>query len=450
VRWRRDGQLEYLGRSDDQIKLRGVRIEPAEIETVLAAHPGVASARVVVRNDRLVAYYLPVGEQVSLREHAAAALPAHMVPSAYVALTEFPLTPSGKLDRNALPEPQITAGAGRGPQTPQQEQLCALFGAVLGLDVTSIDEDFFALGGHSLLLVRLAAAIRREFGADVAVADLMVTPTVADIALLLSGDTERGAASLAAVLPLRTGGSRPPLFCVHPASGLSWQFSGLKRFVPDSVPLYGLQSPLFETGQLPATIAELATEYADAVERIAPAGPVRLLGWSFGGSVALLIAQELRRRGREVGFVGMLDARTDTAEDGEFDATAVLGGLLREMGFPVEAGARLSVADAVALVRDSGDAIAMLDDTRIAQVIENYVAAERFTADADYGRYDGDVFFVDAAILEMDLTGVASQQWRAHVGGQLEVVSVDCRHSELMDADILDHLGPLIAKQLVR
>jgi thioesterase domain-containing protein len=450
VRWRRDGQLEYLGRSDDQIKLRGVRIEPAEIETVLTTHPGVASARVVVRNDRLVAYYLPIGEQVSLREHAAAALPVHMVPSAYVALTEFPLTPSGKLDRNALPAPQITAGAGRPPQTPQQQRLCALFGAVLGLDVTSIDEDFFALGGHSLLLVRLAAAIRREFGADVAVADLMVTPTVADIALLLNGDTERGAASLAAVLPLRTGGSRPPLFCVHPASGLSWQFTGLKKFVPESVPLYGLQSPLFETGRLPATIAELAIEYADALERIAPTGPVRLLGWSFGGSVALLIAQELRRRGREIGFVGMLDARTDTAEDGEFDATAVLGSLLREMGFPVDAGAKLNVADAVALVRDSGDAIAMLDDARIAQVIENYVAAERFTADADYGRYDGDVFFVDAAILEMDLTGVASQQWPAHVGGRLQVVSVDCRHSELMDPGTLERLGPLIAEQLTR
>ncbi|KAA0115009.1 non-ribosomal peptide synthetase [Mycolicibacterium sp. P9-22] len=450
VRWRRDGQLEYLGRSDDQIKLRGVRIEPAEIETVLAAHPGVASARVVVRNDRLVAYYLPVGEQVALREHAAAALPVHMVPSAYVALTEFPLTPSGKLDRNALPEPQITAGTGRPPQTSQQQRLCTLFGAVLGLDVTSIDEDFFALGGHSLLLVRLAAAIRHEFGADVAVADLMLTPTVADIALLLSGETERGAASLAAVLPLRTGGSRPPLFCVHPASGLSWQFAGLKKFVPESVPLYGLQSPLFETGRLPETIVGLATEYADAVERVAPTGPVRLLGWSFGGSVALLIAQELRRRGREVGFVGMLDARTDTAEDGEFDATAVLGGLLREMGFAVDAGARLGVADAVALVRDSGDAIAMLDDARIAQVIENYVAAERFTAGADYGRYDGDVFFVDAAILEMDLAGVASQQWRAHVGGRLQVVSVDCRHSELMDAATLEHLGPLIGEQLVR
>lgn len=128
----------------------------------------------------------------------------------------------------------------------------------------------------------------------------------------------------------------------------------------------------------------------------------------------------------------------------------MLGGLLREMGFPVDAGTRLTVADAVALVRESGDAIAMLDDGQIAQVIENYVAAERFTAGADYGRYDGDVFFVDAAILEMDLTGVASQQWQDHVGGRLQVVALDCRHSELMDAGTLERLGPLIADELVR
>ncbi|MCV7251749.1 non-ribosomal peptide synthase/polyketide synthase [Mycobacterium hackensackense] len=450
VRWRGDGQLEYLGRSDDQIKLRGVRIEPAEIETVLAAHPGVASARVVVRHDRLVAYYLRAAMSTpdALREHAVAALPIHMVPSAFVELTEFPLTPSGKLDRNALPDPQITAGTGRPPQTPEQHRLCALFADVLGGAITTIDDDFFALGGHSLLLVRLAAAIRREFGVDVAVADLMVSPTVADIAPLLRGDADRGSAGLAAVLPLRANGSEPPLFCVHPASGLSWQFAGLKRYVPESIPLYGLQSPLFSTGRLPGTIAELASDYADSVERVAPNGPVRLLGWSFGGSMALLVAGELHRRGREVGFVGMLDARTDVTPDTAFDADAVLGSLLREMGFAVAPGVRLTVADAVTLVRESGDAIAMLDDTRIAQVIENYVAAERFTAGADYGRFDGDVFFVDAAILEMDLHGIASHGWRAHVGGQLEVVSLNCRHSELMDADTLDHLGPLIAARL--
>ena len=165
--------------------------------------------------------------------------------------------------------------------------------------------------------------------------------------------------------------------------------------------------------------------------------------------MALLVAQELTRRGRVVGFVGMLDARTDLAP-GDFDPAEVLAGLLREMGFPVDPGTRMTVEEAVALVRSSGDAIAVLDDEQIALVLENYVAAERFTAGADYGRYDGDVFFVDAGTLEMDLVGVASQGWRAHVGGRLHVVELDCKHSELMDSDVLAELGPMIAAELAR
>ncbi len=455
VRWRQDGQLEYLGRTDDQIKLRGVRIEPGEIETVLATHPAVASARVVVRADRLVAYYVPAGPvQRSLREHAAAALPIHMVPSAFVEVPVFPLTPSGKLDRNALPEPEITAGNGRPAVTKTQKRLCELFSEVLGVGVTSIDDDFFALGGHSLLLVRLAALIRRELGVEMPVANLIVAPTVGEVADALTTDaTGHGAGSLAIVLPLRASGTEPPLFCLPPASGLSWQFAGLKRYLPETIPIYGLQSPLFVGAPLPQTIAELAADYADTVAAVAPIGPIRLLGWSFGGSMALLVAQKLANAGRKVDFVGMLDARTDVVrpeEQGEFDPAAVLGGLLREMGFPVDPDARVTVDQAVTLVRTSGDAIAILDDAQIALVIENYVAAERFTADADYGRYDGDVFFVDATTLEMDLAGVASHGWRDHIGGRLRVVALDCRHSELMDPAILDRLGPLIADELTR
>jgi thioesterase domain-containing protein/acyl carrier protein len=322
-----------------------------------------------------------------------------------------------------------------------------LFSEVLGVEVTSIDDDFFALGGHSLLLVRLAATIRRELGIAVPVADLMVAPTVGEVAALLAEDGQ-AADSLAPVLPLRATGTEPPLFCLHPASGLSWQFAGLKPFLPQNVPLYGLQSPLFSGGELPETISDLAATYADTVAEVAPTGPIRLLGWSFGGSMALLVAQELTRRGREVDFVGMLDARTDVVEHADFDPAAVLGGLLREMGFPVDPDARVSVDEAVALVRTSGDAIAILDDAQIAHVVENYVAAERLTAAADYGRYDGDVFFVDATTLEMDLTGVASEGWRDHIGGRLNVVTLDCRHSELMDSDVLNRLGPLIATAL--
>lgn len=120
------------------------------------------------------------------------------------------------------------------------------------------------------------------------------------------------------------------------------------------------------------------------------------------------------------------------------------------MGFPVDPGAAMTVDEAVALVRTSGDTISILDDVQIARVVENYVASERLTAGANYARYDGDVFFVDATRLEMDLTGVASEGWRDHVGGELRVVTLDCAHSELMDEVVLDQLGPLIAAELTR
>jgi thioesterase domain-containing protein len=275
-----------------------------------------------------------------------------------------------------------------------------------------------------------------------------VAPTVAEVAAQLLAGAEQSADSLAPVLALRAAGTAPPLFCLHPASGLSWQFAGLKRHLPQEIPLYGLQSPLFSGGVLPENIGALASDYADTVVEVAPTGPIRLLGWSFGGSMALLVANELTARGREIAFVGMLDARTDVVADVEFDPAAVLAGLLREMGFAVDPGARMTTQEAVALVRTGGDAIAILDDVQIAQVVENYVAAERFTAGAVYGRYDGDVFFVDAATLEMELAGVASEGWHDHVGGELRVVALECRHSELMDADVLDRLGPLIAAEL--
>jgi amino acid adenylation domain-containing protein/non-ribosomal peptide synthase protein (TIGR01720 family) len=460
VRWRRTPSqpptLEYLGRTDEQIKLRGVRIEPGEIESVVSGHPAVASARVVVHGDRLVAYYVPAApaDADALRSHAAAFLPTHMVPSAFVDVETFPLTPSGKLDRRALPAPHLAAASGHPPVDDQQRRLCRLFGSVLELDVDDIHADFFALGGHSLLLIRLAGALRREFGAEIPITELMAAPTVADVAARLNrNDTTDAPDSLAPLLALRTSGSEPPLFCVHPASGLGWQFARLKRYVPEQIPLYALQSPRFTGAAHPATIDALAIEYAAIVEGVAPTGPVRLLGWSFGGSVAFLIAGELRRRGRDVTFVGMLDTRTDVADDAgsaDVDAQAVLGGLLREMGFAVSPEARVTVPDAVALVRDSDDAIGVLDDAQIAIVIENYVAAEQLTAAADYGHYDGDVWFVDAALLEMDLQGVASQGWRQHVGGELRVVRADCRHSELMDDDTLRQIGPLLVAELRR
>ncbi|MFE6819973.1 amino acid adenylation domain-containing protein, partial [Streptomyces sp. NPDC057675] len=192
VRWSRQGEIEYLGRADQQVKLRGFRIEPGEIESALVAHDSVAQAAVIVREDRpgdkrLVAYLVGHGgtapDPDALRAHADGLLPDYMVPSAFVALDALPLTSNGKLDRRALPEPAATpVSSGRQPRNPREEVLCGLFADVLGVPAVTIDDDFFRLGGHSLLATRLISRIRTALGAELPVPTLFENPNVAALA----------------------------------------------------------------------------------------------------------------------------------------------------------------------------------------------------------------------------------------------------------------------------
>ncbi|MCD7440503.1 amino acid adenylation domain-containing protein [Streptomyces lincolnensis] len=194
ARWTTDGQLVYVGRVDDQVKVRGFRIELGEIQAVLMSHPGVTQAAVIVREDRpgdqRLTAYIVGGEADDLHDlhtHAAAHLPAYMVPSAFVPLDALPLTPNGKLDRRALPAPAHDGerAKGRSPRTPQEEVLCTLVTEVLGVDAVTIDDDFFALGGHSLLATKLVSRIRTVLGAELPIRQLFETPTVAGITAAL-------------------------------------------------------------------------------------------------------------------------------------------------------------------------------------------------------------------------------------------------------------------------
>ncbi|WP_420312375.1 non-ribosomal peptide synthase/polyketide synthase [Streptomyces sp. YS-B37] len=226
ARWNADGTIEYLGRTDDQVKVRGFRVEPGEIQGVLTTHPAVAQAVVVVWEQRLVAYVVPAGDTgtadtESIRAHTAAALPAHMVPAVFVTLDALPLTPNGKLDRAALPAPDFTTLTGSAPRSPREEILAGLFGDVLGLELVGADDDFFTLGGHSLLAMRLVSRVRTVLGADLTVRTVFEAPTPAQLAARLD-DRAGGLPALApadrpAELPLSYAQQR--LWLLHRIEG---------------------------------------------------------------------------------------------------------------------------------------------------------------------------------------------------------------------------------------
>ncbi|MBX9398208.1 amino acid adenylation domain-containing protein [Streptomyces sp. TRM72054] len=221
ARWRPDGTLDFLGRTDHQVKIRGVRIEPGEIEAVLARHPSVAHTVVVPHDQRLVAYVVPAEgpdpDPAALRRHTAAALPEHMVPAAFVPLDALPLTLNGKLDRRALPAPDFAAGTGAGgrPRDAREEILCGLFADVLGVERVGVDDDFFTLGGHSLLAMRLVSAIRAALGTEVSLRTVFDAPSVARLA-------ERITDARAAARPALTARPRPERLPLSSAQQRLW------------------------------------------------------------------------------------------------------------------------------------------------------------------------------------------------------------------------------------
>jgi natural product biosynthesis luciferase-like monooxygenase protein len=314
VRWRPGGSLEFLGRTDHQVKVRGHRVELGEIEVTLAGHPEVSRAAATTVGEgaerRLAAYAVPTPgaapDPGQLRRFLAERLPAYMVPAHLTLLDALPLTPNGKLDRRALPAPGTAGGeAAVDPRDMVEMQLAALWADVLGVRRIGVHDDFFDLGGHSVLAVTLLARVERRFGRRLPLASLFGAPTVAEMARLLGRQTAT-ARSLA--VPLQPVGE-VPLVVLPGAGGNLVYLHQLVAHLPPGIAVHGLQ-PVFEAaapGSLDTLVPDMAELYLPALRETQPRGPYHLLGHSFGGYVAFELAQRLRRAGEDVRLLGILD-----------------------------------------------------------------------------------------------------------------------------------------------
>jgi nonribosomal peptide synthetase DhbF len=460
ARWRADGAVEYLGRADHQVKLRGLRIELGEIEALLTQLDEVAQVAVIAREDRigdqrLVAYVVPTilaaFDPVKLRRHLAAQLPEFMVPSAFVALELLPLSPSGKLDRKMLPAPDLIVNTdGTPPRTPQETVLRDLFAEILGLPSLGIHDNFFDLGGHSLLVVQLISRIRDTLGVDLSIGSIFQAPTVAGLAELLEVGTSIDA--LGVLLPLRAQGQRPALFCFHPAGGLSWCYTGLTRQLGKQQPIYGVQARGITADQvLPDLLETMIDEYIAQMLSIQPDGPFRLLGWSTGGLIAHGTATRLQELGYTVDFLCIMDAfpailMRDLPQSDDIEA---LEALLIMAGYSLEimGDQPLDFANVLSVLRGEGSPLANLDQDTIMRLKQIYLNTNQIVRAFDHRVYRGDLLFFRATVETAD-ENLTAATWQPYIDGQIINHEIACSHKDITQPGPLAEIGASIAASL--
>ena len=452
ARWLTNGAVEYLGRSDDQLKIRGQRIELGEIDRVMLALPDVGQAvsHACVFNQaaatggdarQLVGYLvsdsgLPL-DTAALKARLAEQLPPHMVPVVLMQLAELPLSANGKLDRKALPLPTLGGErSGRPPEPGMETLVAAAFSQLLGCEVNDIDADFFALGGHSLLAMRLAAQLSRQLARQVTPGQVMVASTVGKLSALLAADLSDEQAQrlgLDTLLPLRESDG-PTLFCFHPASGFAWQFSVLARYLSPRWSITGIQSPRPQGPMASAaSLDEVCEHHLQTLLAQQPHGPYYLFGSSLGGTLAQGIAARLRQRGEAVAFLGLLDTwPPETQNWAEKEANGLDPEVLAEIDREREAFLAAQQGQA------SGELFSAIEG--------NYADAVRLLTTAHSAKFDGKATLFVAEKTRQE--GMDPQVvWGPWVG-ELEVFSQNCAHVDIISPQAFEAIGPVVREIL--
>ncbi len=315
ARYLPDGNLEIVGRQDFQVKIRGMRVEIEEIETVLAQHPQVQQAAVVGKENSagetiIVAYIVPNRSQIDLsdvRSFLRTTLTDYMMPSAIEILDALPLTPNNKLDRKRLPQPSRENLTVVPARDDLEHQLIQMWKKVLDLNQIGIEDNFFDLGGHSLKALQLFAEIEKTWHKKLLLAVLLESPTIAELAKVIrTGETH----NWSPLVLLKPSENESPLFCVHPLGGNLFDYQTLSKILDVHRPIYGLQPRGIDGKQQPLDrIEDMADYFIQSIQTIQPQGPYFISGYSFGGIVAFDIARQLTERGEKVAFLGLVDIR---------------------------------------------------------------------------------------------------------------------------------------------
>ncbi|UCD41383.1 MAG: amino acid adenylation domain-containing protein, partial [Chloroflexota bacterium] len=312
ARYLPDGNIEFLGRIDHQIKIRGNRVELGEIESILRRMPGVKDAVVISRKDRLIAYVITDPEHSLLtdwRSYLIDHLPDYMIPSDLIALEAFPLSPNGKLDREALPIPDSDKSNDvyTAPTTSTEKALADIWEEILGIDQVGIHDNFFELGGDSLISIRVFARIADQFDVNLPLSVLFTETTIEQLAARILKEKD-DSEPLSLLVPIQPKGYKLPFFCIHGITGDVLWFRNLGQLMAPDQPFYGIQARGLD-GIEPAndTIPQMATSYLEELKKVQPVGPYFLGGASLGGTVALEMAQQLQQHGEEVALLIMFD-----------------------------------------------------------------------------------------------------------------------------------------------
>ncbi|NEQ72232.1 MAG: amino acid adenylation domain-containing protein [Okeania sp. SIO2C9] len=486
ARYLPDGNIELLSRIDNQVKIRGFRIELGEIEALLAKCQEVRQTTVIVREDqpsnkRLVAYVVPnqsfspssqkncsdfvnnplYGKHMQkltpkLRAFLKKKLPDYMMPSAFVMLDSLPLTPNGKIDLRALPAPKGTSSGSDAnfiaPRDTLELQLTQIWSDVLEVSPVGIRDNFFDIGGHSLLAIALIARVQQQLGKNLSLAALLQNPTIEQLAISLRSGKDYESTS--PLVKMQSDGDLPPLFLIPPSSGTVLFYLDLARNLGSEQPIYGLQAPGLNGERSPfTTLKELATHHLKAIKTIQPSGPYYLVGFCVGGHLALEIAQQLHQQGDTLALLALIESSAPEHHRLLIDSTPgrMLGPdifysrlFAEEMSAPrgkevpvsCEQLQQLMPEERLGYVLEQAKIFDLLPEEVRVEDLENLFEVFQATAIASYNYearpYPGNIVLFNASQQLIDVGGDPTLGWRDFVAGEIEIHEIPGEHFSII------------------